>query len=209
MRVMAGFRCHLAFTLVELLTVIAVISVLAAIIFPAFGKYIDMGHQRQCTSNLRQIGLAFRMYMQDYDEARPEQLGSLVPSYVSSPQLLECPADRTGNSAYLTWGKRSGQLPWRYPTSYYYFAPLYTSEIWNFLEARGPSSGYIVDVNHGEYSLEIPTDGAPNRWGIIQRLNMDGSVVTRHILYPERTFFDMWTLINYNPGEPVPAMPSR
>jgi hypothetical protein len=149
------------------------------------------------------------MYMQDYDEIRPGQLYTLVPTYISSPELLKCPADRTGNSAYLTWGKTSGQTPWRYPTSYYYFSTLFTTVIWNSLESRGPKSGYIVDVNHGEYSLQIPSDGAPYRWGQIVRLNMDGSVVNRHIVYPDKTFFDVWTLLNYNPGESTPVMPNK
>jgi general secretion pathway protein G len=60
-----------AFTLVELLTVIAIIALLAAIIFPAFSTARGRARQATCQSNLRQIGLGFQMYAQDYDGYLP------------------------------------------------------------------------------------------------------------------------------------------
>jgi general secretion pathway protein G len=60
-----------AFTLVELLTVIAIIAVLAAIIFPTFSAARGKARQVSCQSNLRQIGMGFQMYTQDYDGYLP------------------------------------------------------------------------------------------------------------------------------------------
>ena len=59
------------FTLVELLTVIAIIAVLAALLFPVFAAARGKAREITCVSNLRQIGLAFKMYAQDYDELYP------------------------------------------------------------------------------------------------------------------------------------------
>jgi len=61
-----------AFTLIELLVVIAVIAILAAILFPVFAQARDKARQAACFSNLRQIGLAMQMYLQDHDEHVPD-----------------------------------------------------------------------------------------------------------------------------------------
>ncbi|MDR3708403.1 MAG: DUF1559 domain-containing protein [Capsulimonadaceae bacterium] len=57
-----------AFTLIELLIVIAIIAILAAILFPVFATAREKARQTQCASNLKQIGLALTQYTQDYDE---------------------------------------------------------------------------------------------------------------------------------------------
>lgn len=106
-----------AFTLIELLVVIAIISLLAAILFPVFVRARENARRTSCMSNLKQTGLAFTAYTQDYDEKLPltfmanggqpnlalYQLGSdnfaywtwvdaLLP-YVKSKQIYMCPSD--------------------------------------------------------------------------------------------------------------------
>ncbi|MBM3457663.1 MAG: prepilin-type N-terminal cleavage/methylation domain-containing protein, partial [Armatimonadetes bacterium] len=60
-------RHHRAFTLIELLVVIAIISILAAILMPVFAQARSKARQAQGLSNLRQMGTAVRMYVDEYD----------------------------------------------------------------------------------------------------------------------------------------------
>lgn len=59
------------FTLMEVLVVLAITALLAALLFPIFAQAREQGRKAVCSSNLRQIGLAFRMYGQDYDGCFP------------------------------------------------------------------------------------------------------------------------------------------
>ncbi len=117
-----------AFTLIELLVVIAIIAILAAIIFPVFSQAEEMARKATCQSNLKQIGLAFEMYTQDYDEGYPntndpflwvgerwrwpimpylaigqrQNTGSGDPYAASSgiPAILLCPSDTISANIY-------------------------------------------------------------------------------------------------------------
>src|SRR3712207_884563 len=59
------------FTLVELLVVVALIVILAGILYPVFAATRRAAYNANCFSNLKQIGLAVQMYAQDYDETFP------------------------------------------------------------------------------------------------------------------------------------------
>jgi len=60
-----------AFTLIELLVVIAIIAIIAAILFPVFSRAREQARATDCTSNLKQLGLAIAMYVNDYDGIYP------------------------------------------------------------------------------------------------------------------------------------------
>ncbi len=83
MRAMVGFSGGMrggqppdpAFTLVELLVVVAVLAILAALLLPELSRAKQEAQQTKCQSNLRQVGLALRMYVDDNDNRYPFLLG--------------------------------------------------------------------------------------------------------------------------------------
>src|SRR5690349_19942496 len=65
-----------AFTIVELLVVIAVIAILATMVLPALHRAKARGRGTQCMNNLRQFGLALQMYADDHDDTLPYNMGA-------------------------------------------------------------------------------------------------------------------------------------
>src|SRR5262245_46123703 len=100
------------FTLVELLVVIAVIAILAGILFPVFAKARASARKSTALSNLKQIGAALQMYTADYDEHLPNRwpvwlgyqefywrvddgdLPSLLKRYIRNSAVWYSPEDR-------------------------------------------------------------------------------------------------------------------
>jgi prepilin-type N-terminal cleavage/methylation domain-containing protein len=102
-----------AFTLIELLVVIAIIAILAAILFPVFAAAREKARTTACLGNVKQLGLAFSMYLQEWDGTYPTTACESVPygwvytkgsytidvtrgsiySYVKTPGVYVCPSD--------------------------------------------------------------------------------------------------------------------
>ncbi|HEX8234824.1 MAG TPA: DUF1559 domain-containing protein [Abditibacteriaceae bacterium] len=107
---------HCGFTLIELLVVIAIIGILAAILFPVFARARENARRTSCVSNVKQLGTAMMMYVQDFDNQYPPRMPdspgpaypcrpcrtdmglptswtNLAQPYVKSRQLFVCPSD--------------------------------------------------------------------------------------------------------------------
>ncbi len=108
-------RC---FTLIELLVVVAIIAVLIAILLPALSSARESAKQMQCASNLRQIGAAFRYYIDDWNGFFPvwDWPGDRntwiysIADYVAKgvpKTILYCPSDtrkKVYRNSPLWWG---------------------------------------------------------------------------------------------------------
>jgi prepilin-type processing-associated H-X9-DG protein len=99
--------------------VIAIIAILAAILFPVFSRAREKARQTNCLSNTKQIMLGVQMYSQDYDEMLVSQYYGAGPDYtyrsailpyVKNAQIFQCPSKRMGNtfSGGLDYGANGG-----------------------------------------------------------------------------------------------------
>jgi prepilin-type N-terminal cleavage/methylation domain-containing protein len=81
------------FTLVELLTVIIILAILASCLAVALGKARALARQADCKSNLRNLGAAILIYRSDYQGRNPDWLSCLYPNYVDDLHIFVCRSD--------------------------------------------------------------------------------------------------------------------
>jgi prepilin-type N-terminal cleavage/methylation domain-containing protein/prepilin-type processing-associated H-X9-DG protein len=129
-------RSEKGFTLVELLVVIALIVIVAALLFPVFAQARESARNTRCLSNLRQIAMAVMMYAADHDERLPVDLTGVrdapaaVPcspwnpdrrieaqiwGYVRNTEVFACPSATTPRAV---WDGKHGVCTlggWGYP----------------------------------------------------------------------------------------------
>jgi len=95
------------FTLVEVLIVLTIILILAAILFPVFNRVRQNTKRASCQSNQKQLFLALHMYVQDSDSKYPPftNWDSKLGPYVKNMDIFECPsADPAGTKAEKQYG---------------------------------------------------------------------------------------------------------
>ena len=158
------------FTLIELLVVIAIIAILAAILFPVFARARENARRSSCSSNMKQIALGVKQYVQDYDERfPPEGAGAVanpgwavsVQPYLKSEQIFQCPSETEGapsSATYPTIAER-GATPATGFSDYYV----------NFNVANGSEAQISYASNvvlHGEGSSAGTSNGSGGIGGL-------------------------------------------
>jgi len=99
--------CFRAFTLVELLVVLAIIAILAALLLPAVSRAKESGRGAACISNLRQVGVALQLYVDENHQSlpvmrdRPVAIGTNQPATNVFPSVETVLRDQLGNTNVL------------------------------------------------------------------------------------------------------------
>ncbi|MFN3421813.1 MAG: type II secretion system protein [Armatimonadota bacterium] len=181
------------FTLIELLVVVAVLAVLAGIMFPTFVAVREKGRQTQCISNSQQISQAFHLYSNDHDETfpyRPTDLtghpggagvspdGSwpplLIPPwtaqvepYIKNRQVFVCPSTKRDWSWPLwagRWGTLDGNGPWLAPCGYRGYGSAVGKPEWDVFVSYGYNEA--VSNNFSNYT-NLAAYQFPSKFGLL------------------------------------------
>jgi len=150
------------FTLIELLVVIAIIAILAAILFPVFAQAREKARAAACLSNLKQLGLGYAQYEQDYDETVPSGTnpcgggngwaGQIYP-YVQSLGVFLCPDD-TGPGDVISYAVNANMVGYTAAitpipaTISIMTSPSMTVQLLEVVNC----SGFIINVNDVQHS---------------------------------------------------------
>ncbi len=171
-----------AFTLVELLVVMAIIGLLVSLLIPTMQTTMDKAKSITCMGNLRQIGLAVNLYVVDHDgtypfvesdpsdpvypsqETEAKPIKDALTPYGITPQVLRCPMDQGGASSYFQTKGSS-----------YQWVPILDGETKVNPRIYTPRGAFTVSPS----MIRICMDYEPVHFNRCNRLYGDGHVVAQ------------------------------
>jgi prepilin-type N-terminal cleavage/methylation domain-containing protein/prepilin-type processing-associated H-X9-DG protein len=194
------------FSLIELLIAIAIIGILAALLFPVFSRAREKARTTRCQANLKQIGLALMMYVQDFDNRLPPGHLSVphqgywfqaIRAYTGGHDILPCPSDKI-----LPGDPRYGwPIPFSYALNYWWgrFDSAAGAPLQVRMQEIMDTSGTILaaDGNNPCFHNITNTDlQASVELRLMKRHNAGANFLFAdgHVKWMKQTEYGMWTL---------------
>ena len=180
-----------AFTLIELLVVIAIIAILAALLLPALGRSKTKAYNAACLNNLRQLGIATRLYSVDNQERLPS--AEILPTQPIDPQnplrrICDVLASYIGRNAGTNTNSAS-----------VFKCPLDKK---GRFAAEGSSYEWNAELN-GHRIDETRTDSA---FLLLEKGNLSGGITNFVLTFPPGT---TPLLLDYDDFHPRPPKPGK
>lgn len=168
-----------AFTLIEVIIVLVIVGIFAALLFPVFHKARENARRSSCQSNLKQIGLGFKQYERDYDEkfalaySNEDGVSGYDPSfdrgwmqitqpYLKSTLIFQCPSEPASYAPPLR------------ANDYWYSAPV--AQLQRISEVSDPALTVVIGDAVGSSAALVATHGAIAYGGDAPSLKYNGEI---------------------------------
>ena len=164
----------------ELLSVIAIIALLAGLLFPAVARVMDNADTTKCVSNMKQIGASVNLYCAEHNNTLPyietdptnpvypegtkvEPIGEVLKPYGVTPEVLKCPADMKAKLNYAK-NAQDGKSFYEEKKTSYEWRPTFDGELINAPKIYTPRGTFNVPMNRVRLLVDFVNAGeAPHQ----------------------------------------------